>query len=126
MNEQANKILIDLLQKAATGVDAAVSFSQAQVPDIIRQLMVWKAAAYGMRIFFMSLFLLGCIWLFRRALQWYESYEKEHLGLFSLIFSGVAGPILVIGVLVNISNAVQLWLAPKIWLIEYTAQLLKG
>ncbi|HBY9737808.1 TPA: hypothetical protein MJA81_23810 [Klebsiella pneumoniae] len=52
MNEQANKILIDLLQRAASGVDAAVSFSQAQVPDIIRQLMVWKAAAYGMRILF--------------------------------------------------------------------------
>ena len=53
MNEQANKILIDLLQKAANGVDAAMSFSQAQVPDIIRQLMVWKAAAYGMRVFFL-------------------------------------------------------------------------
>lgn len=36
MNEQANKILFNLLQKASDGIDAAVSFSQAQVPDIIR------------------------------------------------------------------------------------------
>lgn len=91
MNEQANKILIDLLQKAANGVDAAVSFSQAQVPDIIRQLMVWKAAAYGMRIFFMSLFLLGCILLFRRALKWHESFDYEALGFFSLLSSALTG-----------------------------------
>ncbi|MGG7725855.1 hypothetical protein PGN57_09510 [Klebsiella aerogenes] len=126
MNEQANKILIDILQKAASGVDAAVSFSQAQVPDIIRQLMVWKAASYGMRVLFMSLFLLGCIWLFRKALKWNKSYENETLGICSLIFSSLMGPIFVIGILLNISNGVQLWLAPKIWLIEYTAQLLKG
>ncbi|HHT3341039.1 hypothetical protein [Klebsiella grimontii] len=126
MNEQANKILIDLLQKAANGVDAAVSFSQAQVPDIIRQLMVWKAAAYGMRIFFMSLFLLGCILLFRRALKWHESFDYEALGFFSLLSSALTGALLVVGILANISNLVQLWLAPKIWLIEYTAELLKG
>lgn len=126
MNEQTNKILIDLLQKAASGVDAAVSFSQAQVPDIIRQLMVWKAAAYGMRIFFMSLFLLGCILLFQRALKWYESFDNEALGFFSLLSSALIGALLVVGILANISNLVQLWLAPKIWLIEYTAELLKG
>lgn len=126
MNEQANKILIDLLQRAASGVDAAVSFSQAQVPDIIRQLMVWKAADYGMRILFMSLFLLGCILLFRRALKWHESYDNETLGFFSLLSSALTGSLLVVGILANISNLVQLWLAPKIWLIEYTAELLKG
>ena len=126
MNEQANKILIDLLQKAANGVDAAMSFSQAQVPDIIRQLMVWKAAAYGMRIFFMSLFLLGGILLFRRALKWHESFDYEALGFFSLLSSALTGSLLVVGILANISNLMQLWLAPKIWLIEYTAELLKG
>ncbi len=42
MNEQANKILADLLQKASNGIDAAVSFSQAQIPDVIHQLLVWN------------------------------------------------------------------------------------
>ncbi|MBJ8812670.1 hypothetical protein, partial [Citrobacter koseri] len=42
MNEQANKILIELLQKAANGIDAAVSFSQAQIPDVVHQLLVWN------------------------------------------------------------------------------------
>ncbi|WP_370551894.1 hypothetical protein [Enterobacter cloacae complex sp. P2B] len=42
MNEQANKILVELLQKAANGIDAAVSFSQAQIPEVVHQLLVWK------------------------------------------------------------------------------------
>lgn len=88
--------------------------------------MVWKAAAYGMRILFMSLFLLGRILLFRRALKWHESYDNETLGFFSLLSSALTGSLLVVGILANISNLVQLWLAPKIWLIEYTAELLKG
>lgn len=39
MNEQANKILVELLQKAANGIDAAVSFSQAQIPEVVHQLL---------------------------------------------------------------------------------------
>lgn len=31
MEEQANKILVELLKKASNGIDAAVSFSQAQI-----------------------------------------------------------------------------------------------
>lgn len=42
MNEQANKILVELLQKASNGIDAAVTFSQAQIPDVIHQLLVWN------------------------------------------------------------------------------------
>lgn len=42
MEEQANKILVELLQKASNGIDAAVSFSQAQIPDVVHQLLLWN------------------------------------------------------------------------------------
>ncbi len=58
--------------------------------------------------------------------KWHESYDNETLGFFSLLSSALTGSLLVVGILANISNLVQLWLAPKIWLIEYTAELLKG
>lgn len=45
MEEQANKILVELLQKASNGIDAAVSFSQAQIPDVIHQLLMWHAVS---------------------------------------------------------------------------------
>lgn len=42
MEEQANKILVELLKKASNGIDAAVSFSQAHIPDVVHQLLLWN------------------------------------------------------------------------------------
>ncbi|HDX9111809.1 TPA: hypothetical protein RQO74_000247 [Klebsiella michiganensis] len=125
MNEQANKILVDLLQKASSGIDAAVSFSQAQLPDIIRQLMVWKAAAYALNVIFALLLLIGCIVAFRKGMKWFESYDKEVLGLFALMFSSCGVAAACYGIMDNVTNGIQLWLAPKIWLVEYAASLVK-
>lgn len=125
MNEQANKILVDLLQKASSGIDAAVSFSQAQLPDIIRQLMAWKAAAYALNVIFALLLLIGCIVAFRKGLKWFESYDKDVLGLFALMFSSVGVVLAGFVIMDNISSGIQLWLAPKIWVIEYAASLVK-
>lgn len=61
MNEQANKILVDLLQKASNGIDAAVSFSQAQVPDVIHQLLVWSSVQSALFQVFGLLFLIGAM-----------------------------------------------------------------
>ncbi len=47
MEEQANKILVELLQKASNGIDAAVSFSQAQIPDVVHQLLLWNIVTNG-------------------------------------------------------------------------------
>ncbi len=125
MNEQTNKLLAALLQKAASGLDSAVAFSQAQLPDVIHQLMYWKAASYGLRIVVMSLLLLGCVVLFRKGLVWARGYELEGAGIFSVIISCFLGVILMHLVFENTGNLLQLWLAPKIWLIEYSADLVK-
>lgn len=42
MQEEANKILVDLLKKASDGIDSAIVFSQAQIPDVVHQLLVWN------------------------------------------------------------------------------------
>lgn len=78
--------------------------------------------AYGLRIFFMSLFLFGCAVLFRKLMK-----ARNDTANFTLrLLAGVAGVFLTIGIMMNVSNEVLLWLAPKIWLLEYTAELLKG
>lgn len=125
MSEQTNKLLAELLQKAASGLDSAVAFSQAQLPDVIHQLMYWKAASYGLRIVVMSLLLCGCVVLFRKGLEWAKDDELDGAGIISLIISCFLGIILAFLVFENTGNLLQLWLAPKIWLIEYAADLVK-
>lgn len=41
MNEQAQQVLANMMQRALDGVDAAVDFSQAQIPDVVEQLLMW-------------------------------------------------------------------------------------
>lgn len=62
MNEEASKILSGLLQKASDGIDAAVSFSQAQVPDVVHQLLVWKFTIS--LIYFLAGLAIIPLWLF--------------------------------------------------------------
>jgi len=47
MNEQAQQVLADMLERALSGVDAAVEFSQAQIPDVVEQLLMWHAVKSG-------------------------------------------------------------------------------
>ncbi|HDY5331985.1 TPA: hypothetical protein RQ687_004102 [Klebsiella pneumoniae] len=119
MNEQANKILVDLLQKASDGIDAAVSFSQAQIPDVISQLMTWKMVQYGLRIGSFTLLLAVTVWLLKKYLKEDSKYAPAIVPISALfaVFS-------VVVVTSNIGNALQLWIAPKVWMIEYAASLM--
>ncbi|HHQ5760406.1 TPA: hypothetical protein ACSRHF_000880 [Klebsiella variicola subsp. variicola] len=119
MNEQANKILINLLQKASDGIGAAVSFSQAQIPDVISQLMTWKMVQYGLRIGSFTLLLVVTVWLLKKYLK-EESKYAPGIAPVSALFAVLS----VVVVTSNIGNALQLWIAPKVWMIEYATSLM--
>lgn len=160
MNEQANKILLGLLQKASDGIDAAVSFSQAQIPDVINQLLIWKAASS-----FLS-FLIGLLLIcfgprliikyFKKAKSWHdasvkkaqEDYKNGEIWtryspgsiITSVLFDAVISSGSVITFIAGISFIVlfimslcfvteiewlKIWLAPKLYLLEYAASLIK-
>lgn len=149
MNEQANKILADLLQKAAGGIDAAVSFSQAQIPDVIHQLLVWNFTR-SLLITIVALLSIPCvIWFIKKQLRKVQigtigsegySWERDSpkyattliwdrkgelsLGVSFLVVTTVIWGLWVIAVLTN-PTWLKIWLAPKLYLIEYAASLIK-
>ncbi|HEO1670817.1 TPA: hypothetical protein VAK86_000178 [Klebsiella aerogenes] len=140
MNEQANKILVELLQKAVNGIDAAVSFSQAQMPDIVHQLLIWNSVQSA--LFQMSgfLFLIGALKLpgfAKRAKKngerwtaydgnpndkWFVSSISYDMCTFTL---PIAGTMLGIIMIVFNFDWLKIWLAPKLYLLEYAASLIK-
>lgn len=127
MNEQAQKILVDLLQKASNGIDSAVSFSQAQIPDVIHQLLVWNfALSMIFTILGVSLFCVA------QYVSWgiFKKLRKEWAG--DEFFDHPEG--MIIGMVYMITYAplawisldwLKIWLAPKLYLIEYAASLVK-
>lgn len=160
MEEQANKILVELLQKAVNGIDAAVSFSQAQIPDVINQLLLWKAVSS-----FIS-FAVGAVLIFagpKLVIRFYRMAKQAHMSALnnaqkdyeqgkawtryspgssvtsvsfdSLVGSGFAITLvtgiafiavaIVSLVLVTEFDWLKIWLAPKLYLLEYAASLIK-
>lgn len=126
---------VSIIQTAESGISAGVSFLQAQIPDVIRQLILFNLVRdliYGGGLFiFLVIYGIGIVelWLWmikkEKAASKYDSGETAFpviLGsAVSLIVSIPAACIMV----ANITEALELWLAPKVWLIEYAATLIK-
>lgn len=147
MNEQANKILVELLQKASNGIDAAVTFSQAQIPDVIHQLQVWNfTKSLALTLFMVltipfvvkfSMAMLrrqqdgvfdneGYSWdrgnpKFKPTLIWQKDGDLSPL---TIIFGFAIGlyVAILLGVVADMTW-LKIWLAPKLYLIEYATSL---
>lgn len=150
MNEQANKILADLLQKASNGIDAAVSFSQAQIPDVIHQLLMWNFTKSIVMSVLAIMTIYPVVRLVRRSLRripdgvylrgegysWDEGKPKYKPGLV-WDSKGDISPVVMLPVaflalwlmwvLGSITDLtwLKIWIAPKLYLIEYAAHLVK-
>lgn len=146
MNEQANKILADLLQKASDGIDAAVSFSHAQIPDVVHQLLLWNAVSSIIWQFLaLVISLVISTWIYKGLKQRGERVESggwrgcSYVG--KSIFYDNDGDLSGVGFLACMSGGfmlicclvtfignfdwLKIWLAPKLYLIEYAARLVK-
>lgn len=151
MNEQLQAALAEILGKANAGIDAGASFLQAQLPDVIQQLLMWKLAQAALGSTFLVVAFITAIvggrWAVRiiteylrgEALWLGHSGELERKGQEMVIRYGprfwVAWPTLMVSAIAvivavfeapkNIGTALQIWLAPKVYLIEYAASLAK-
>lgn len=134
MNEQLQQALAAIINKTMQGVDAGTAFLQAEIPDVIRQLLVWKLADALISAAFCAAVLVA-YWLFIRAFRkakgseswlWDSCFKEPSLqGVLVGAVGGVASVAAVICLMRSVSTAVQIALAPKLYLIEYVANLAK-
>lgn len=128
MEEQANKILVELLQKAVGGIDAAVSFSQAQIPDIVHQLLVWNSVSSFLYQLFVILLISGYFLSIKKlnsiALNESNSPEKSGLAVAGIIAGGIVSLSFFVSFFFYF-DWLKIWLAPKLYLLEYAASLIK-
>lgn len=120
MNEQLQAALLSILHSTINAATVAKDFLMAEIPEVIRQLLVWHAVEAGvLALCFLvpALLLVGAFWKNR---EWCFE-ELGPLNLFILF--GVIG--LSSGAVVNGLTVLKIWIAPKLYLIEYAARLVK-
>lgn len=142
MTDKLESVLVDAIQKTQAGIGEAVDFAIAQSPEVIEQLLLWKAIESGI-IFTLLLLVLLAYVIFVCKVDWRkpEDSQKETLVWekhswknsqsprleFVLIFGmlSVMGiPLIINGILSNL-DWLKIWIAPKLYLVEYAASLVK-
>ena len=95
MNEQLQSALVQIIEKATTGIDASVSFLSSEMPDVISQLIMWKTSYYSFYVA-LGLLLVTCSILLVKNVQkgsadrdgslwWDGSYGISELGFFGCV-----------------------------------------
>lgn len=122
-----NRSLIDAIELAKVTGTNAVDFVKEQAPDIVNQLIVWEITVNALAI---AIFLLGscimvaiarCAWkrLLAAGPKWNEAQAVP------LVISTLVALVLLGRALSYIPALLKPIVAPKVWLLEYAADLLK-
>lgn len=129
MNKALEIALVDVITKATTGVEKSHIFYVAEAPEVVQQLLLWAFVHHGVWLV-AGVFCLGvCGFCCRFCLRWVIASNKGDnsnrekfclYGILGFLCFSVAPPLIV-------SNMIwfKIWLAPKIYLIEYAADLIK-
>lgn len=125
MNEELQKALGELLQKTSNGIDNASGFLTEQIPDVVQQLLTWHAT-YSLALSVMCLVLLFIAIKIDVKLFFIvkDVGDEEFFIVVYFLFGSLLRAAAYLPLILNMSlDWLQIWIAPKVWLLEYTAKL---
>ena len=131
MNEQLQKVLADIITRVTSGADAAIQFGKEQIPEVLKQLLVWNFTLSFMIWFFATSIIVGyVIWLLTKFRWWFKNKRTttiEQDGLYDTITTiwGIISFIMIIVFWYNL-DWLKICVAPKLYLLEYAASPIKS
>lgn len=126
MNEQLQNALALILGKTVTAAQAGAEFLMAELPDVIHQLLIWKAIMSGLQsLLAITLTVVG-VYGYYRLFKWDMKNSSYGEKGFPSFLGGIAGvAVLTAAGFLFSMDWLQILIAPKIYLIEYAASLTK-
>lgn len=123
MKDNLDLALAELINKAMSGVDKSVDFLAAEIPDAVNQLLVWNMSKHVILALLLFLLAAASAYIARRIYLY--AVNKDSSYAFFVVFPFASGAAASIFTVNNFLIAVQIWIAPKVWLLEYAADLVK-
>jgi hypothetical protein len=131
MNEQLQQALAEIIVSAMETAEAAKEFVLEELPDVVQQLLAWKMME-SLIYFVVGLLFLGCVGTYWAVVlknwgRWVTAHGNTGDRAFNLAFFGGLASIpflLAFGHFINL-HWLQIMVAPKVYLIEYVAELTK-
>lgn len=123
--------LITVIKKTTDAVGAGVDFLAGQIPDVIQQLLMWHAVRSGVLFTFCVVLAIALAVVGERMRKAYIASGKESRHgysddgyMFGCIFAWCGTSAAIAGMFCNL-EWLQILIAPKVYLIEYAASLIK-
>lgn len=136
-----DQVLIKAIEKTEGAIDSAVDFTMDQAPEIIQQAMMWHMTisivtniTFVLTVIFILLTGLKLIKLRQRAIdnnktEFLFCYDGDVTGIglgVSVCWAAFAACFTTLGMIEMVNLTwLKIWIAPKLWLIEYAASLVK-
>lgn len=136
MNEQLQAALADLLTKSIAVFEQGGKFLQDQLPDVIQQLLLWNCLEY-LAGFFIGVVMAVALYIGHRK---FLEFSKTHIEdkkkdrnsyddgkdiYMFLLLDILLVPIPTLLMICNLLGFLKIWIAPKVWLIEYASKFVK-
>jgi len=122
MTETLEQTLVELINKTETAGDWLMD----EIPEVIQQLLIWKGASSFLLWVTGVALIVASVKLFKRGLKECEQggYLYKHDAAPAMIFIILPATVGII-MFFDCTTWLQIMLAPKIYLLEYAAQLMK-
>ena len=127
MDNELQKQIAEVLRKALEAAQKGGEWIAGQIPDVLRQVIYWEIAV---GVVSLLLFIIALRVSFLWLTKW-SNQEKDRFGDWagSKLASALGGAVMVLGTgipeLCNGISALKAIIAPKLFLLEYAAHLLK-
>ena len=127
-----NQTLIDAINSTKAGVGKGIDFAMEQIPDVCAQLLAWKFAEACLSAVLWILIAIGIAagWRLAWKVKWTGEDADFHQKFCRGMVSALSALMLVVGVIPlgmrPINTCLKIKVAPKVYLLEYARDLVKG
>lgn len=126
----AKPVLVEALKSFVAELKEGAEWAKVQIPEVVHQLVMWRIAQdialiVVFPIFVLIFFSLGFPIRNRsKTLKSYDTDLSEFFGTTFIIIGAIATIASVAALFIAGLDLLELIFAPKIWLLEYTANLI--
>ena len=127
MNEQLQEQMAQILEVVKTSVTQTSGFVIEQMPLIVQELLLYKRISYTMGFITPLLIIILVVFIWKKYILTNKKVMRKGEDFNGLIFLTAIMVIPSIMVMfINFLNMIRVWVAPRVFLIEYVSGLIKS
>lgn len=131
LNENTKNILEEFLVDTISGINKVVEFSVEQIPDVLQQLLIWHCVHSAVVNIITILVVISSWYAYIRLYNYHvKKYGPMENADGTWIHFMVVGSIMLFFITtfapLNLNLTwLKIWVAPKLYLLEYAANIIK-